>query len=186
MSELPPNRESKATAFLRELITFAVVALVIVVPIRLFIAQPFIVSGESMYPTFDTGEYLIVDQLSYKLREPSRGDVIIFRYPQNPSKFFIKRIIALPGETLELIGSDVYITDTTGSRFKIDEPYVTMHRDTTLTTELKDGDYFVMGDNRLASLDSRTWGPLPRDNIIGRAYVRLLPFDTIGFLPGHN
>jgi signal peptidase I len=186
MSELPPNRESKATAFLRELITFAVVALVIVVPIRLFIAQPFIVSGESMYPTFDTGEYLIVDQLSYKLAEPSRGDVIIFRYPQNPSKFFIKRIIALPGETLELIGSDVYITDTEGSRFKIDEPYVTMHRDTNLTTEMKDGEYFVMGDNRLASLDSRTWGPLPRDHIIGRAYVRLLPFDTIGFLPGHN
>jgi len=186
MSELPPQPESKVAGFLRELITFAVLALVIVVPIRLFIAQPFIVSGESMYPTFDTGEYLIVDQLSYKIDEPVRGDVVIFRYPNNPSKFFIKRIIALPGETLELIGSDTYITNVAGERFKIDEPYVTMHRDTSLTTDLKDGEYFVMGDNRLASLDSRTWGPLPRDNIIGRAYVRLLPFDTIGFLPGHN
>jgi len=176
--------ESKTAAFLRELITFAVVALVIVVPIRLFIAQPFIVSGESMYPTFDTGQYLIVDQLSYKLHEPERGDVIIFRYPNNPSKFFIKRIIALPGETLELIGSDVFVTTTDGERAQIDEPYVNMQRDSTLVTTLKEDDYFVMGDNRLASLDSRTWGPLNREYIVGRAYVRLLPFSGIGFLPG--
>ncbi|MEY2640760.1 MAG: hypothetical protein RL150_153 [Candidatus Parcubacteria bacterium] len=184
MDALPPKPESKVTAFLRELITFAVVALVIVVPIRLFIAQPFIVSGESMYPTFDSGEYLIVDQLSYKFNEPQRGDVIIFRYPDNPSKFFIKRIIALPGDTLELVGSNVYVTDPSGARTKIEEPYVTMHRDSLLNTTLKDTEYFVMGDNRLASLDSRTWGPLTRDYIVGRAFVRLLPVSRIDVLPG--
>lgn len=184
MDALPPKPESKVTAFLRELITFAVVALVIVVPIRLFIAQPFIVSGESMYPTFDSGEYLIVDQLSYKLNDPKRGDVIIFKYPNNPSKFFIKRIIAIPGDTLELLGSDVYVTDASGARTKLDEPYVTMHRDSLLTTTLSDNEYFVMGDNRLASLDSRTWGPLSGEHIVGKAFVRLLPVSAIELLPG--
>lgn len=176
--------ETKKVGFLQELLTFAVVALVIVVPIRFFIAQPFIVSGESMYPTFDTGQYLIVDQLSYRLHEPARGDVIIFRYPNNPSKFFIKRIIGLPGESLELTGNNTLITDTTGNKITLDEPYVQMPRESTGTTTLASDEYFVMGDNRLASLDSRTWGPLKRDHIIGRAYVRLIPFNTIGFLPG--
>lgn len=184
MDALDTKPESKAAAFVRELITFAVVALVIVVPIRLFIAQPFIVSGESMFPTFDSGEYLIVDQLTYKLNEPQRGDVIIFRYPNNPSKFFIKRIIALPGETLELTGSDVHITTAAGERITIDEPYVTMHRDSTLVTTIGEDEYFVMGDNRLASLDSRTWGPLNRDHIVGRAFVRLLPVSKVSVLPG--
>jgi signal peptidase I len=176
--------ETKKAGFLQELLTFAVVALVIVVPIRLFIAQPFIVSGESMYPTFDTGQYLIVDQLSYRFNEPARGDVIIFRYPNNPSTFFIKRVIGLPGETLNIEGNTTTVTDTAGNKTTLTEPYVQMPRESILTTTLADDEYFVMGDNRLASLDSRTWGPLKRDHIIGRAYVRLLPFDTLDFLPG--
>lgn len=176
--------ETKKIGFLQELLTFAVVALVIVVPIRLFIAQPFIVSGESMYPTFDTGQYLIVDQLSYRFNEPARGDVIIFKYPNNPSTFFIKRIIGLPGETLELSGNTTTIIDETGKQTTLDESYVQMPRESVLTKKLGDDEYFVMGDNRLASLDSRTWGALKRDHIIGRAYLRLLPFTTIGLLPG--
>lgn len=178
-------KESKTANFFKELITFAVVALVIVIPIRLFIAQPFIVSGESMHPTFETGQYLIVDQLSYKLGYPVRGDVVIFHYPKNPSKFFIKRIIGLPGEKINIDGTNVTITSADKTEvFDLEENYVTMNRESQLETQLKDDEYFVMGDNRLASLDSRVWGPLKKDLIVGRAYLRLLPVGKVGFLPG--
>ena len=183
---MEPKKESKTATFLKELITFAVVALVIVVPIRLFIAQPFIVSGESMHPTFETGQYLIVDQLSYKLGDPNRGDVIVFHYPKNPSKFFIKRVIGLPGEKIKIDGTTVTILDSEKTEtFELDESYVTMNRESQLETKLGESEYFVMGDNRLASLDSRVWGPLERELIVGRAYLRLLPVGKVGFLPGN-
>lgn len=175
---------NKTSTFLKELVTFAIVSLVIVIPIRLFIAQPFIVSGESMHPTFETGQYLIVDQLSYRLKSPIRGDVIIFHYPKNPSKFFIKRIIALPGEKIKIDGTKIMITTNNNEEIILEEDYVTMNRESQLETQLKDDEYFVMGDNRLASLDSRVWGALNEDLIVGRAYLRLLPFNKIGFLPG--
>lgn len=170
--------------FLKELITFAAVAVVIVLPIRVFIAQPFIVSGESMFPTFESGEYLIVDQLSYRIGEPVRGDVVVFRYPQDPSKFFIKRIIALPNEKIRIEGKNVIITMTDGTEITLDEPYITLEKENHLSESLNDDEYFVMGDNRLASLDSRVWGPLKKDMITGRAWLRLLPVDKIDFLPG--
>src|SRR6185295_2417670 len=99
------NRDS----FFTELLKFAVIALIIVVPIRFFVAQPFIVSGASMDPTFHNGQYLIVDELSYRFSPPQRGDVIIFRYPRDPSQFFIKRIIGLPGETVKIQGGSISI-----------------------------------------------------------------------------
>ena len=184
---MEPKTESKTATFLKELITFAVVALVIVVPIRLFIAQPFIVSGESMHPTFETGQYLIVDQLSYRIGDPDRGDVIVFHYPKNPSKFFIKRVIGLPGEKVKIDGTVVTIINGDDSEsFNLEENYVTMNRESQLETQLGESEYFVMGDNRLASLDSRVWGPLERDLIVGRAYLRLLPVGKVDFLPGNN
>ncbi|MCB9806193.1 signal peptidase I [Candidatus Nomurabacteria bacterium] len=179
-------KTNKNIGFIKEIISFAILAIVIVIPVRIFIAQPFIVSGESMYSTFETGQYLIVDQLSYRFHEPQRGDVIIFRFPENPSKFFIKRIIGLPRETIQLEGNDVYITTTNGERIKLEENYTSSKRDTFQTTELSDTEYFVMGDNRLASLDSRSWGPLEEHFIIGRAFVRLLPINTFDFLPGQD
>lgn len=178
------SSDQEKTNFFKELITFAIVAAIIVIPIRTFIAQPFIVSGESMYPTFDTGQYLIIDQLSYKLEDPVRGDVIIFKYPQDPSKFFIKRIIGLPNEKIKIEGNNVRITMTDGTEITLDEPYVVMHRESNQETILGDDEYFVMGDNRLASLDSRIWGPLKKDMIAGRAWLRLLPVDKADFLPG--
>lgn len=170
--------------FFKELITFAVIAAVIVIPIRMFIAQPFIVSGESMIPTFESGQYLIIDQLTYRFEEPMRGDVIVFKYPQDPKKFFIKRIIGLPGEKVKIQGSDVLITMTDGTEIKLQEPYVMMHRETNSEIILGSDEYFVMGDNRIASLDSRVWGPLKKDMITGRAWLRLLPIEKSGFLPG--
>jgi len=173
----------------RNLIFFALLVLIIVLPIRLYVAKPFIVSGASMFPTFDTWHYLIIDQLSYKLAPPTRGDVIVFRFPQNPSRFFIKRIIGLPNETVELNGTIVtIINDADKDGFILDEPYVSPdnNKETDLVMQLGDNEYFVMGDNRKASADSRYWGPLESNRIVGRAYLRLFPFSDIGVLPGET
>jgi signal peptidase I len=180
------TQQPEGDSFIVEVFKFAILALVIVVPFRLFIAQPFIVSGASMAPTFETGEYLIVDQVSYRFHEPERGDVVIFRFPQDPSKFFIKRIIGLPGETVEL--SDGYTTifnPSSGMRVKLDEPYlVTDRTDDDMSFPLASDQYFVMGDNRGASSDSRMWGAVPRENIVGRALMRLLPPGHFSLYPG--
>ncbi len=151
----------------------------------MYIAQPFIVSGSSMDPTFANGEYLIVDELSYRLDDPERGDVIIFRYPQDPSKFFIKRIIGLPGETVVIKGSAVSIVNTANpDGFALDERFLSHETYSNMRVVLNDDEYFVMGDNRPASSDSRIWGPLKRKLIIGRALVRLLPVTRAQVLPG--
>ncbi len=178
-------QQESSENFFTELLKFVLIAAAIVFPIRLFVAQPFIVSGASMDPTFRNGQYLIVDELSYRLQEPARGDVIIFRYPKNPKEFFIKRIIGLPGETVVIDGNAIMITKTDGSTLNISEPYVTNHGNGSANSyPLKNDEYFVMGDNRPESSDSRVWGVLPRDNIVGRAFVRLLPINTIGVFPG--
>src|SRR6185436_693195 len=139
------NRDS----FFTELLKFAVVALIIVVPIRFFVAQPFIVSGASMDPTFGTGQYLIVDELSYRFEPPNRGDVIIFKYPKDPTQYFIKRVIGLPGETVSIKNGDVFVEDTTGKTIKLAESYVTNKGNgADMTVPLESDEYFVMGDNR--------------------------------------
>lgn len=182
----PNEKEPRGDSFIVEIFKFSVLALLIVVPFRLYIAQPFIVSGASMAPTFATGEYLIVDQMTYHFNEPQRGDVVIFRFPNDPSKFFIKRIIGLPGEVVQLENGVTSIVDpSTSNETLLDEPYIKMDRtDDHLSITLSSNEYFVMGDNRGASSDSRVWGPVPRKNIVGRAFIRLLPPSTLGMLPG--
>ncbi|MEZ4104499.1 MAG: signal peptidase I [Candidatus Paceibacterota bacterium] len=169
-----------------EIIRFSIIALIIVVPIRMFIAQPFIVSGASMENTFHTGEYLIIDQVSYYLHEPNRGDVIVFRYPKDPSKFFIKRVIGLPGETVKIENSTVtIINDDNPNGLTLNEPYIkSMDIGNHLTEELGPREYFVMGDNRDQSSDSRAWGVLQEERIIGKAFLRLFPPKNIGVMPG--
>jgi len=142
-----------------DLVRFTIIAILIVAPIRMFIAQPFIVNGKSMDPTFKNGDYLIVDEISYRFSEPKKDDVIVFRFPSNTSRFLIKRIAGLPGETIEVEGK---------------------------TYTLGDDEYFVLGDNRPVSSDSRTWGSLDSEFIIGRAFLRLWPFNTISVLPGQD
>lgn len=179
-----PSNEPQTHPLL-ELVQFAVIALIIVIPVRYFIAQPFIVSGASMENTFHTGEYLIIDQLSYRFENPQRGDIIVFRYPKDPSKFFIKRVIALPGDTIAIHGNTVTISEKDGKSMTLKEPYVkSMAENNELTETLGDREYFVMGDNRDASSDSRIWGVLDRDKIIGRAFLRLFPFSKLSVLPG--
>lgn len=182
----PAPAEEKAEHPLTEIVRFAIIALIIVVPIRMFIAQPFIVSGASMEDTFQGGEYLIVDQLSYYFESPSRGDVVIFRYPVDPSKFFIKRIVGMPGDTITIEGNIITIkNDANPNGAILEEPYVAaMEPNASISEFLRDGEYFVMGDNRNQSSDSRTWGVVTRDKIVGRAFLRLFPVTQIGVFPG--
>ncbi|MBU0612117.1 signal peptidase I [Patescibacteria group bacterium] len=178
------KKESYWQAFW-ELFKFAILALVIVIPIRVFIAQPFIVSGSSMVPTFENGEYLIVDEISYRLKDPARNDVIIFRYPNDTKKFFIKRIIGLPNETVDIKGGNVtIINEKNPDGFTLDQSYIKNNANNNMHCELKGDEYFVMGDNRSASSDSRYWGPVPKKLLVGKAFLRLLPIDKISILPG--
>jgi signal peptidase I len=183
-NEVPEKKEG-----IWELVRFAVVALLIVIPIRVFIAQPFIVSGTSMVPTFSNKDYLIVDEISYRFHEPARGDVIIFRYPNDPKKFFVKRIIGLPNETISINQNGIVtiINDANPDGFVLDEPYVkNIQMQSYPTTEIPGSEYFVMGDNRSGSSDSRAWGLLPEKNIVGRALIRLVPFAHAGLHPGDH
>ena len=182
-TETLPKKEEHP---LMEMLRFSLIALIIVIPIRMFVAQPFIVSGASMQETFHTGEYLIVDQLTYQFSEAKRGDVIIFRYPKDPSKFFIKRVIGEPGDTVNIEGSTVRISNAAEPNgFILNEPYIkSMANGSSVTEVLGDREYFVMGDNRDQSSDSRVWGVLQEERIVGRAYLRLFPFSTLDYLPG--
>lgn len=185
-ADTQPTLPAKSEHPLTEIVRFALLAILIVVPIRMFIAQPFIVSGASMDTTFENGQYLIVDQLSYYLHEPERGDVIIFRYPRDPSKFFIKRVIGLPGDTVQIKDTVVtIINDTYPDGLILDEPYIKSMQPAAPQIEvLGDREYFVMGDNRDQSSDSRVWGVLQKERIVGRAWLRLFPPTAIDFLPG--
>jgi len=171
---------------LKEIGTFLVLAIIIVLPIRLFIAQPFLVEGESMVPTFESGDYLIVDELSYHFTEPKRGEVLVFRYPKDPKVFYIKRVIGLPGETVAIDRGIVTITRADKTTFSLTEPYIVTEDATySESTLVGTGEYFMMGDNRPKSSDSRVWGVLPEKDIMGRALVRLLPTSNISFFPGN-
>jgi signal peptidase I len=183
MDNFPAKKRPHNEHPIQELLKFAAIAILIVIPIRLFIAQPFIVNGSSMVPTFADGDYLIVDEISYRFKSPERGDVIIFRFPNDPSKFFIKRIIGLPNEIVELEGRRVFITNNS-SREELYEPYVVHPSENNLKIKLGDNEYFVMGDNRAQSSDSRVWGPMPKNFLVGQAFLRLLPIKEIGYLPG--
>lgn len=173
--------------FFKEIIKFTVIALLIVVPIRTYVAQPFIVSGPSMDPTFNSGQYIIVDQLSYHFNVPKRDDVVIFRYPRDPKTYYIKRIIGLPGETLAVDTGKVKIINKENPKgFIMIDTFVAGNHKTSETFNITLGptEYFVMGDNRAESSDSRMWGPLDKKFIVGRPFVRLLPFNKISFFPG--
>lgn len=179
-------------SFWGEILQIVVISLIIVIPFRFFIAQPFLVSGPSMDDTFADGEYLIVDELSYRFTEPARGDVIIFHYPLETKKFFIKRIIGLPGETVEIKNEAVTICKpdckTDPDKITLTEPYIKIDKLSpprlSSSVTLKADEYYVLGDNRSVSSDSRIWGPVKRDLITGRAFIRLLPLNRITLFPG--
>ncbi len=164
-------------AIIWEITKIVILALVIVVPIRYFLFQPFFVRGQSMEPNFEDGDYLIVDEISYRFRNPQRGEVVVFKYPQNPSQRYIKRIIGLPGELLEIKDGKVMVFNEKGEQVLNESDYLSSSLQTSGDVQVRLGDnkYFVLGDNRPSSSDSRYWGSLPRENIIGRVFIRAWP-----------
>lgn len=160
--------------FIFEVIKIVILALLIVIPIRYFIFQPFVIKGNSMEPNFHHGDYLIVDEISYRIfKEPERGDIIVFNYPQDPSQRFIKRIIGLPGETVVIEGEKITISKGTEERILDESTYLpSQNYFDNVSLSLSEDEYFVLGDNRLASFDSRKWGSLPRNYIVGRVILR--------------
>jgi len=172
----------KLFSFIFDILKTVIIVLVIVVPIRYFLFQPFIVKGESMEPNFYDGDYLIIDEISYRLKEPQRGETIIFKYPKDPSKCFIKRIIGLPGETIKIQNDQVIILRNSDSQILDESEYLSEFGETFSLgfkeISLAEDEYFVLGDNRKRSSDSRNWGILPEKNIVGRAYLRIWPFSN--------
>ncbi len=171
----------QALLFVWEIVKVALIALAIVVPIRTFLFQPFIVRGASMEPNFHSGDYLIVDELSYHFRDPERGEVVVFRFPEQPSQRYIKRVIGLPGEQITVKENKIRITspdleeplvlDESGYRKKKENGRVEP------STKLGPDEYFVLGDNRSFSSDSRNWGSLEEKYIVGRVLFRLWPIE---------
>ena len=166
-----------------ELFKIILIAFIIVAPIRYFVFQPFIVSGASMQPNFHSGDYLIVDEISYRLSSPQRGDVIVFNtdfIPGYSGQRFIKRVIGLPGETVDVVGGQVEIIDN-GKTVTLDEKYLPADLKTypNVETTLKANQYFVLGDNRTESYDSRFWGVVPKKEIIGKAFLRIFPITAL-------
>lgn len=159
-----------------ETIKVVVISFAIILPIRYFLIQPFYVEGASMEPSFHSKEYLIIDELTYRLSDPQRGDVAVMRYPREPKQFFIKRIIGLPGERIELINGTVYVNSTS-----LAEEYVPEDAsdDSMAEITLDSDEYFMLGDNRGNSLDSRVFGPVKRKYLIGRAWIRGWPIHRI-------
>lgn len=172
----------RALDFAGELLHVIVISLAIIVPVRYFLIQPFYVKGASMEPNFYDHEYLVIDEIGYRLNQPQRGEIVVFRYPNDPRQYFIKRIIGLPGERIKVSGGQVWVYNAAHPEGKIlDEHsylgaiYTSGDRD----VQLADDEFFLMGDNRGASLDSRSFGPVSRPFIVGRVWFRGWPPEKI-------
>ena len=180
-----PYSFTKGVSYFWDTFKILIIALAIIVPVRMYVVQPFIVEGDSMVPNFHNGEYLIVDEISYRFSGPQRGQVVIFHPPNNPKEYYIKRIIGLPGETVELKDGNIYIYNSESSQvFRLKEDAYLMNSDITedLTVELKDDQYYVLGDNRYNSKDSRVFGPITLEEIRGKAALRAYPFNSFSLM----
>lgn len=172
----------KLFIFVWEIVKIVVISLAIIIPVRYYLVQPFFVRGASMEPNFDNGQYLVINEISYRFEDPVRGEVIVFKYPADPSQYYIKRIIGLPDEVVEIKDGKVTIYNQEFPQGKVlDESAYLPEQIIThgqIHLKLGEDEYFVLGDNRQASSDSRQWGVLPGDNVIGRVWLRAWPFDT--------
>ena len=171
--------------FLRDALTTLILAAVIFFGLQ-FTIQHSVVISPSMTPSLQVNQHLIINKVVYKFREPERGDIIVFRSPNNQQDDYIKRIIGLPGESVEIKEGTVYIHKGNGNVLPLDEPYVVeMARNAFRGRTIPDNEYFVLGDNRNNSLDSRNGWTLPRENIIGKAWISLWRPEWWGFMPDY-
>lgn len=174
--------------FFLDIIETLVIALSIFLVVYLFLLQPHQVNGQSMVPSFESGEYVLTDKISYKFGEPKRGDVIVFHAPAaahcptGTGCDFIKRILGLPGESIEIKSDNVYVDSVPLNEFYIPEDFETLAGSFTRNKKVVLGlnEYFVVGDNRPYSSDSRAWGPIQRENIVGKAFFRYWPPEAMG------
>ncbi|MBU1037080.1 signal peptidase I [Patescibacteria group bacterium] len=181
-----PSNLKKTFDFIWEVAKVVIISLAIIIPVRMFVVQPFIVEGASMLPNFHDGEYLVVDEISYRFSDIQRGDVVIFRPPNHPTVYYIKRVIGLPGESVEIKDGSIYIYDSfhqEGIKLS-EEDYlvnpVYIPGDKSKVT-LGDNEYYLVGDNRGNSLDSRSFGPVEVERIQGKVFLRALPLDRFSF-----
>ncbi len=181
------SSRQEALAFIWETAKVVVISLAIIIPIRYFLVQPFFVKGASMEPTFEDGNYILIDEISYRFHEPKRGDIIIFRFPHDKSQFFIKRIIGLPDETLEIKDNKIiiYNKDKTDGFILDETSYLSANQETLGNFRFKvdSNSYFVLGDNRPRSSDSRIWGEVNKSLVTGRVFFRALPINNLGRFP---
>jgi len=198
-SNNPAENYSGVGAFILEIVKVFLMALIIIMPIRIFLFQPFFVQGASMEPNFENNQYLIVNEFGYKqtlakianlklftvkpFKEMKRQTVVVFRYPKKLDQFFIKRVIGLPGEKVEIKNNQVIIyNDKNPEGFVLDERAYLPGNVRTVwdySIKLKEKEYFVLGDNRMFSSDSRSWGPVPEEDIIGKVLLRAWPMDKL-------
>jgi len=162
-----------------EFIKTVIFIVILAAVIRLFVIQPFIVDGQSMEPNFENNDYLITEKISFKLRPITRGEVVILRPPDNPSVNYLKRIVAIPGDTIEIKDGQVAVNGKTIIESYIDGQKTLTVNNQDLKVTLTQDAYFAMGDNRNHSRDSREVGPIPKENIVSHVWVRLFPFDQI-------
>lgn len=171
---------AKTFSFIFELIKTVIISLAIILPIRYFIIQPFYVKGASMEPNFYDKDYLIINEFTYRVSAPQRGDIVIFKNPRNTKEFFIKRIIGLPNEKIKIYDNKIFLHNTEyPDGAMIEEIYLPEGSDTrgNEIVELEENEYYVLGDNRNHSLDSRVFGPINKDLMIGKVWVRGWPLD---------
>jgi signal peptidase I len=168
-----------------ELIEFVAIVGVIVLIIQFFIAKPHQVSGNSMFPNFHNGDYIITNLLTTRFGELKHGEVVVFKYPRDRSKVFIKRVVGMGGDRVKIMRDHIYLNGKL-----LEEPYLPPATPTRTKGFMDEGEevtvpngqYFVVGDNREGSSDSREWGPLTKEDIIGQAYLRYWPLNKVGLI----
>ncbi|MFW0862133.1 MAG: signal peptidase I [Candidatus Komeilibacteria bacterium] len=181
--DLEEDKTESFKDFVFEMIKVLVVSLIIIVPIRAYVVQPFYVDGASMEPNFHDGEYLIVDEISYRFKDPQRGDIVIFHPPDNPKVYYIKRIIGMPNEVVDIKNGEIkiYENDSPDPLIVDESKYLTkdyyLRPSEKYHVKLGEGEYYLMGDNRPNSLDSRRLGPISELHIKGKVALRAFPFD---------
>ncbi len=188
------KKQETIKSFIFEIIKMFLLALIIIVPIRIFLFQPFIVRGASMEPNFHGSEYLIVNEFGYKnielfggkfkvepRKEFNRQEIVVFKAPVKKKDFYIKRIIGLPGETVEINNGvvKIYNIETPSGKILDESDYLPKNRITSgsMKISLKEDEYFVLGDNRNASSDSRSFGSINKNDVVGRVLIRVFPFN---------